>query len=237
MKKIIIISTLLFAAIALMSVGFNRNQTDVKDLVYKVDSRFNNTVAESVLQEATSIVDLIPDHSTRNQVTTYKDVQISLWDEANKITAKGEGSILNEHQIALLKAAKSSENILLEAKFNIENMPSDYGLAYYMTVLPTAEAEYVEGHDALIKYLKDGSSSFVKSIKKEKLKPGQFTFTVTQNGQVDKVETEASSGYHKVDKKLVELIKNIPGTWTPAQNAKGDRVDQKLIFFFGMQGC
>ena len=39
------------------------------------------------------------------------------------------------------------------------------------------------------------------------------------------------------DKKMIELITNLPGKWAPAENQKGEKVDQELVISFGLMGC
>ena len=51
------------------------------------------------------------------------------------------------------------------------------------------------------------------------------------------VELEESSGYPAIDKTMIELLTNAPGKWKPAKNAKGEKVDQQLVFSFGEVGC
>jgi hypothetical protein len=47
-----------------------------------------------------------------------------------------------------------------------------------------------------------------------------------------------TTGYPSLDKKLMTLIKNIPGKWTPAENIKGEIMEQELVFTFGSaDGC
>ena len=36
---------------------------------------------------------------------------------------------------------------------------------------------------------------------------------------------------------MIELIYKIPGTWQPAENAKGEKIDQELVLSFGLMGC
>jgi hypothetical protein len=33
------------------------------------------------------------------------------------------------------------------------------------------------------------------------------------------------------------LANNLPGKWQPAENAKGEKVDQVLVLSFGIVGC
>jgi len=74
-------------------------------------------------------------------------------------------------------------------------------------------------------------------IKRDKLQPGRVSFTVTKDGAIKNVKLTSTSGYTSVDKTLVELITKMPKKWKPATNSKGDKVDQELVFFFGVAGC
>ena len=42
-----------------------------------------------------------------------------------------------------------------------------------------------------------------------------------------------TTGYPSIDEKFIELIKNIPGKWIPAENAKGEKMEQEFVFTFG----
>ncbi len=37
--------------------------------------------------------------------------------------------------------------------------------------------------------------------------------------------------------KMENLMNNLPGTWMPAKNEKGEKVAQELVFFYGIEGC
>jgi hypothetical protein len=40
-----------------------------------------------------------------------------------------------------------------------------------------------------------------------------------------------------LDKEVLELIVKMPGNWEPAENANGEKVEQELVFAFGIIGC
>ena len=108
---------------------------------------------------------------------------------------------------------------------------------YYLTVIPEKEAAYASGHDALIAYLKENSKDKTAIIKEDKLQPGKVNFTITKNGTIANVKLTSTSGYTSVDKALIELITYMPEKWDPATNSKREKVDQELVFFFGLAGC
>ena len=44
-------------------------------------------------------------------------------------------------------------------------------------------------------------------------------------------------GKAREDNKMIELITKTPGLWIPAENSRGEKVDQELVLSFGMVGC
>ncbi len=107
----------------------------------------------------------------------------------------------------------------------------------YLMIAPEKQAAYVNGMDALIDYLKESNKKNTVIVRRSELKPGKLYFTVNKEGTISNVELISTSGYPYIDKVLTELITNAPGEWEPAENSKGERVDQKLILFFGIVGC
>ena len=71
----------------------------------------------------------------------------------------------------------------------------------------------------------------------EKLKPAKLYFTVSKTGTIENVRLDRSSNYPIVDEAMIELIKNAPGEWLPAENEKGEKVEQELVVSFGLMGC
>ena len=76
-------------------------------------------------------------------------------------------------------------------------------------------------------------------IKGDKLGAIKLSFIVTKEGTITQVKHDAmTTGYTSIDQKLMELIKNIPGEWTPAENANGEKMDYEFVFTFGPRdGC
>ena len=212
------------------------------DLLYKVEHRFMTTITKEALDKAESIADILPIRATQG-VELYRDVEVSILhnDTEFRETRKGEGAMLNTSQKSLLQSVNHSANIHIRANYKVQSeatwrVGNDY-LTYYITVVPDQEATYSLGYDALIEYLRHNSREKTAGITKENLKPGKVRFTVSQNGTVKKVKLVSTSGYPLVDDRLVELVRNMPGKWNPAENSKGEKIDQELVFFFGIEGC
>ena len=106
------------------------------------------------------------------------------------------------------------------------------------TVTPEKEATYPGGTSAVIDFLKKECKQEISSAKADVLDPGFILFTVNTDGSVGKSEHLIGSGYPNLDDKLVELMKNLPKSWIPAENSKGEKVAQELALRFGdLSGC
>jgi len=215
------------------------------DLVYNVDSRFGATITKENLCRATSAVDIVPKEAEWSKIS-FLSMTIAVLQDGDEIRVSGDDEVLNPAQTTLLQSIDYSTNFYLKARGKTKNGGPDgmqefdqeeYALAYYITVVPEKEAAYTAGKDALISYLRENSKAATAIIRKDQLQPGRVLFTVTKEGTIADVTLESTSGYPSVDQTLVELLATLPGKWEPATNAKGENVDQELVFFFGLQGC
>lgn len=212
------------------------------DFVYKVDNRFMTTISKEKLDKATSIIDILPKEETQTK-EGYKNVRVALVGKNDKATTEimGDNERLNPAQIELLQSTDCTSNIRITSnckqKNPYTNKLENYSLVYYITIVPSKEAEFKEGHEALLKYLKENSKEKITIVKKEQLQPGRVKFTINREGLIANVKLESTSGYPSIDEVFVGLIKNMPQKWNPAQNAQGEKVDQELVFFFGIEGC
>ena len=209
------------------------------DLVYHVDHRYMTTVTKEVLHNAKSIVDILPEKAIKS-VETYQNARVSILHDELETTEKGNGDLLNDAQKKLLLTTDYSSNIritsILQKRNDAGNLEKD-SLVYYLTVIPEQEATYAGGRQALIEYLRENSREAVSIIKEDERQASRVNFTITKEGTITGVKLTGTTGYSSVDKALVELIMHMPEKWIPATNSKGEKVDQELVFFFGLQGC
>lgn len=209
------------------------------EFFYDVDSRFATTITKENLLKAKKVHDLVPLDATMG-TSNFHDVNLVLVSDIKKREI-GETSVLTESQIGFLNNLDYSTDFNIEAfcdKMNpATQKPHQRCFVYYITVIPEVEAEYSEGHSALMKYLKDNSKKAIKVAKKDGLEPGKLRFTISKTGAIKDIELESTSGYGSIDQKMKELLSKLPGKWTPAKNANGENIEQELIFFFGHIGC
>lgn len=245
MKKSFLIFCAVFSAFCLASFGYMNWSHASLDLVYNVDSRFDATITKEKLHKATSVLDIVPEEAEWSKVS-FSNMATAVFQNGGEIRESGKDELLNAAQIRLLQSADYSTNICVKGWGKKRNGGPDYlkdlaqeelDFVYYLTVVPEKEAEYAAGYDALISYLKENSKAATAVIRENKLQPGRVHFTVTKTGSIANVTLDSSSGYPSVDDVLIDLITNMSGTWAPATNSQGEKVDQKLVLFFGRQGC
>lgn len=213
---------------------------DTPDFIYEVSSRFVARVTKEQLHQAKSIIDLVPMNSIHG-IESFENVKIAVVSDGEDKFEMGESEVINSKQLSLLLSTDYSCDFYVEAlcmrKNSVTGEIKKESFVYYITVVPEKEAEFIDGQMILLDYLKMNSKKEVEKVNMDQIKPGKAYFTVMQNGEIANVILGESSGYSSLDKKMIELISNMPGKWIPATNSKGIKVDQKLVFFFGYMGC
>ncbi len=204
------------------------------DFALDVGTRFIATISKEDLDKAVSISEIIPRDANWNQYFINKThVRIENFDLETGVA--GDGLILNEPQLALIKSTKYSDNL----QFGAEHATSwkSGSLNYMVSIVPEKQAEYIDGHDQLISYLRDNSSTIIKLWQNNQWRDGKINFTVDQLGSISSVNLISTSGNLTVDQQMVRLISETTNKWLPAENSKGEKVEQVLTFSFGSIGC
>ena len=213
----------------------------ITDFIYDVGPRFG-PIKKSNLDNAKFIDDFIEANEVQDMVT-LKSVNIIIIkdDKQSDIHAIGYSRALTDNQIQLLQQSDYSTNFLVRTEFLKKNKDTgileDSYLSPHLTVVPEKQAEYANGKQNLINYLKDKSLEARADVQVDKLQPAKLYFTVTKTGTIENVTLDRSSNYLEVDKKMIELITKLPGKWKPAVNNEGENVDQELVVSFGLMGC
>jgi len=211
------------------------------DFIYDIGPRFN-PIKKSDLDKIKSFNDIIGQEHA-NRIVEYKWVTVVLIinDKESNVREFGTSDVLTEAQLKLLHSFDYSTNLMIAADYQGKNKETgaleDTHWTPYLTIVPEKQAEYSEGIDDLKKYLKDNSEATRTHVIAEKLQPAKLFFTVTKKGTIEHVRLDRTSNYPKVDKRMIELITNLQGKWVPAENQKGEKVDQELVVSFGLMGC
>lgn len=205
------------------------------DFHYDVDNRFATSITKTELFKAKNLFEIFPKHATTNIKDLYNS-KVGILTPEGEITELGTNQIMTNAQLSLLQKVDYSTDFFIFGNYKTEAGEENY-IVYYMTVVPETEASYEMGNDALLYYLKEKSKEVIKEARKERLEAGKVRFSINTKGLVESVVLDATSGYSAIDSKMIELIKAMPGKWSPAKDAKGNLVNQEFVFSFGIIGC
>lgn len=214
------------------------------DFLFVIEPRFVTRVTPEQINTAQSAKDLLPDHEV-NSIHSYENFAVTQYEmgrlqlkENSPMSRSGE---LTENQKSLLQSLNCTNSFFISGKVQRMKKDSDElyfdTLIYYISVTPETEAVYENGNEALIEYLRNETKEDVAKVDSDRLQPGKIHFIVTKNGTIKNIEITHTCGYRKIDSRLLKLVNEMPGSWTPGTDSDGNAVDQELVFFFGLKGC
>lgn len=211
------------------------------DFFYDMGPRFR-PIKKSKVESAKLVTDFLSKEEIA-KIEAYSSVEVILIinDVQSNIRHRGITAELTKAQLDVLQSADYSTNFLVRADFS-EKTSGLGGLQFnyaspHFTVVPEKQAAYLLGKEALIEYFNFHNKKNTANLDEDKLKPAKLYFTVTKSGEIDHINLDRTSGYPSIDNKMIELLKNTAGKWQPAENIKGEKVDQELVVSFGMVGC
>ena len=189
-----------------------------------------------------SIYDVFDEQETKAMLS-YTSVSIIkiINDEQTNIREIGYSKTLTEAQLRLLNSLEYSDSFLIRLDYQQKNketgaLEENYHSPHY-TIVPAKQAQFSEGREQLLHYLRNNSADVLVNIKEKLLQPAKLYFTVTQTGEVDNIRLDRSSNYPAIDARMIELLYKLPGRWIPAENEDGQKVAQELVISFGLLGC
>ena len=219
------------------------NNITIPDLYYGVDARFE-PVNKTDVHTATSIYDFL-NEGEKAQIEHINSVDVIIIkdNQQSNIRAYGTTEQLTDAQLKILRSTDYFNHFTIRTEFKEKNKETgkleERFFGPHITVVPEQQATYVDGKEALLNYLKENSKAAMHVIENDKLNAVKFSFMITKEGKVSNVKHDAmGTGYPSIDEKFIELLKNIPGKWTPAEKANGEKMEQELVFTFGPRdGC
>jgi len=208
-----------------------------EDFIYEIGTRFI-PIKKSVVLNAKTLKDVY-DIETLNSMKTLEAVRLIkvVNDRQHDLNLAGTTADFTKEQLNYLQTLNYGDNIIFRTEF-IDKYSGGYNYSTpHHTIAPDVQAQYSEGFKALKTYFKDQTETVRKVVDPKQLKAGKLYFTVTKTGKIENIHLDHSSNYPKVDKQLIKLMKDLPGTWTPAKDENGNAVDQELVVSFGLMGC
>lgn len=218
----------------------NKGEKDI--LFFNVGTRFISSFSKEQLSHARSLADFMPKEEY-SAIISFDSVSVILLDHNYNFVKiiTGKDAKFNKEQLHLLESLPYSADLLIRADYQQTSPYSgkieDNYTTPHLTIVPEKEAEFEYGKQALIDYVKNNTAHFETRVDPLNLQPGKVRFTISSSGEVKDVFLEATSGYESFDNAVMNLLSKIDGNWEPATNAKGDKVEQQLVFAFGIIGC
>jgi hypothetical protein len=152
-----------------------------------------------------------------------------------------EGNLLSAAQKQMMRNFDYSTHFVVSADCMRKNLyTGELERSQYRphhTLIPDVPAQYEGGFETLVAHFRKNSSEVIKEIDSKKLTPAKIYFTVTKDGKITNIKLDRTTSYAEIDQKMVELVTDMPNNWTPAENDKGENVDQELTCIFGVIGC
>lgn len=212
------------------------------EITYDMGSRFILTVTKENLLAAKTIYDIVPGDAKLEGVS-YASVSIRIVEGESQtdVVEVGSDPVLTPAQQKLLRSLDYASNFMIRVEVVDKDGATgttkwDYATPY-VTVVPEKQAVNSSGKEAMIEHVKTGTANFANIVDAKTLKPGKIVYAVTKEGTVSNVRLSVSSGYPALDERVIELVRTLPGSWEPATNAAGEKVEQRFVFSFGTVGC
>lgn len=230
-------------------LAINSTQTDKKepevfeDFIYDVGTRFR-PIKKSALKKIKSFEAFL-DQEVVDGIIDVESVSVVIFkdEKYSEIQEQAKTPLFNVNQLKLLQNSDYSTNFKISVYFTEKNTETNAIQTNHWTphhtIVPEKQAEYSKGKAVLLNFLRTKGKAIVASEKVEpkKLQAAKLFFTVSKIGDIKSVRLDRSSNYPKIDDFMIQLIKNTPDQWVPAENEKGEKVEQELVVSFGLMGC
>lgn len=227
MKNSLILSTALLLCIP----GFSQ------DIHYEVHGAYARAIKQETLHAPKRISDLIEGYPA-NWIDSYASVEISASCHGKERKANSANDSLSAEQQQILKAADLASKIVISVNYSyqvpVTHVVEHNTMHVEMTVVPQSEAQYAEGYEKLMQYLKDNSPGIPAATSKE-LQQLIIRFTIDEHGKVSHPKIKRSFGDKETDQHFLKLIQNMPD-WKAAENPEGIKVKQEFEFVAGRGG-
>lgn len=209
--------------------------------IYDIGPRFA-AIKKSDIDNATSINDFFDEeHIERIEKLNAVSVILVIDDKQSEIREIGKNEMLNKEQLTLLHSLDYSTNFIIRTDYleknDVSGMLEHAYSTPHLTIVPEKQASHFMTKETLKSYFKENCKDVLENVDPEKFLAAKLYFTVAKDGTVKNVKLDRDSGYPEVDNRMIELINKLPGTWDPAENSQGEKVEQELVISFGLMGC
>jgi TonB family protein len=211
-------------------------EESTRDFPLDVSSRFYMTRTLTELHEMKSFQEYF---IQAEPIYEIESISVVLFDDEMKDYKMEMGKTMEctQEQLKLIQEMQYSDNFRIDAYFKRAGTDQRDHWTPHISVVPETQAVFSLGGEAFMDYLKGSFAGFTKGVNLEKIEPGKISFTVDKNGAIKNARVKSSCGYQDVDAQALEVIRSAPGMWIPAENARGEKIEQEFYLSFVNMGC
>lgn len=201
---------------------------------------YKRSILKEKISSAKTMSDLNPGYPS-SWINRHLSADLEVTCNGKTLKASSPNDTLTTEQKSLLARADLGTDILINVKYNPRNSLYDEKVVreieFAYTVTPPIEAKYPKGEEELKQYLKERSVDKIPKDVYDQLENATVTFTINKYGQVTNAHVTEPSNVENIDELMLKVICNMPD-WIPAENSKGEKVEQEFRFSLGyMIGC
>lgn len=205
--------------------------------LYHIGSDYSKSITQEKLKNVTKLSDLI-EHYPSNWIKDY--VSTSITENFNNKIAEGRNELLTSEQLEILKSLEINSDLNIKVLYHRENAVTHvidtHQMAVSLTVVPTKEAKYINGYNALMTLVKKKTDELLAKANYTSFEAASIVFVINEDGKSINIMLDRTSGHKKLDEAMIHFIENM-SLWIPAENASGEKVKQKFRFNYGAGGC
>ena len=175
------------------------------------------------------------------QTSDYISTELIVTSNGTEYKANGLNDILNNSQIRLIEKATIGNDITVSVKYNrispLKNEKEVKTLNFALDVVPSVQAEYVDGYDNLKEYFKRNTVDQFPDLVEGQIEMATIKFTINESGKALMPTIIESSNKCEIDILLLKAMRNMPN-WKPAEDALGNKIKQDIELIVGSAlGC
>ncbi len=216
-----------------VSLGF------AQQLNYDIRGDYRSPITKATLNTAKSMTDINPGYPS-SWVSGYISVAVQATCNGKVMMAYGKDEQLSKDQLRILKMADIGTEVVVDVRYNPDAASGKNTIKkihFTYTVIPEVEARYPGGKELLNQYVKQNVIDKIDTTFIKQLKLVTVRFSIDKNGYTTDVQIDETSGYDNIDQLLLKTI-NTMQKWQPAENAKGEKVQQDFVLSLGNAiGC
>lgn len=241
LNKLVVI---IFIALAFFQLSSTQEHSIPQSIDNELDFAVNIlhkplAITKTTLLKAKNLTHLNP-HYPASWVKEYISVEITAKHQGKIKSAVTQNDKLNEEQLNLMKQADVGSDISVVVNYipnnSLKNKEAKK-IDFSFMVEPETQAKYIEGEEALLKYLKEKAIDKIHNDVFKGYALAVLRFTIDEKGKIADAHMFESSKDEEIDKLLLETIRQMPH-WQPAQYDNGTKVQQEFVLMVGnMESC